>query len=107
MIQVIIIEKNHNCSRLKARSRSRKNSPAGGPIRRRVTVSPAMGRALLGSFNDTSVMYTLKDAYSWWDELNDSPIWQDLIFHVLAALYGVVTLVALVSLQLVSILNLH
>ncbi|CAH1431146.1 unnamed protein product [Lactuca virosa] len=57
-----------------------------------------MGRALLGSSNETSVMYILKDAYSWWDELNNSPIWQDLIFHVLAALYGVVTLVALVQL---------
>ncbi|KAL4575595.1 hypothetical protein LXL04_022443 [Taraxacum kok-saghyz] len=57
-----------------------------------------MGRTLLGSLNDTTVMYALKDAYSWWDELNNSPIGQDLIFHVLSALYGVVTIVALVQL---------
>ncbi|KAL4557148.1 hypothetical protein LXL04_035320 [Taraxacum kok-saghyz] len=41
------------------------------------------------------VCWFLKDAYSWWDELNNSPIGQDLIFHVLSALYGVVTIVAL------------
>ncbi|KVH87577.1 tobamovirus multiplication protein 3-like [Cynara cardunculus var. scolymus] len=57
-----------------------------------------MGRALLGWYDDAVVIYALKDAYSWWDEFNHSHVWQDWIFHVLAALYGIVTLVALVQL---------
>ncbi|KAL8255403.1 hypothetical protein R6Q59_033624 [Mikania micrantha] len=43
-------------------------------------------------------MYTLKDSYNLWDLLNQSPVWQDRIFHVLAGLYGVVAGVALVQL---------
>ncbi|KAI7739844.1 hypothetical protein M8C21_029954 [Ambrosia artemisiifolia] len=43
-------------------------------------------------------MYTLKDPYTLWDLLNHSPVWQDRIFHLLAALYGVVSLAALVQL---------
>ncbi|KAJ9563563.1 hypothetical protein OSB04_008723 [Centaurea solstitialis] len=43
-------------------------------------------------------MYSLKESYSVWDVLNDSPIWQDRIFHLLAALYGLVALVAMVQL---------
>ncbi|KAK4761394.1 hypothetical protein SAY87_029278 [Trapa incisa] len=38
------------------------------------------------------------DASSWWEDLNNSPLWQDRIFHVLAALYGVVAIVALIQL---------
>ncbi|GAA0150979.1 hypothetical protein LIER_09797 [Lithospermum erythrorhizon] len=38
------------------------------------------------------------DAVGWWEEVNKSPLWQDLIFHVLSALYGVVAVVALVQL---------
>jgi hypothetical protein len=34
---------------------------------------------------------------AWWDDVNSSPLWQDRTFHALAALYGVVALVALVS----------
>ncbi|XP_062209661.1 tobamovirus multiplication protein 3-like [Phragmites australis] len=34
----------------------------------------------------------------WWHDVNDSPLWQDRTFHALAALYGVVALVALVQL---------
>ncbi|XP_051145468.1 tobamovirus multiplication protein 3-like [Andrographis paniculata] len=40
----------------------------------------------------------LKGAGSWWDEVNSSPAWQDGIYHVLAALYGIVAFVALVQL---------
>lgn len=40
--------------------------------------------------------YRLHEAISWWDEVNESPIWQDRIFYVLAILYGVVSAVALV-----------
>ncbi|KAJ9554219.1 hypothetical protein OSB04_018264 [Centaurea solstitialis] len=57
-----------------------------------------MGRALLGWSDDEVVMYVLKDAYSWWDEFNHSDVFQDWTFHALAALYGIVTLVALVQL---------
>ncbi|XP_059649837.1 tobamovirus multiplication protein 3 [Cornus florida] len=44
------------------------------------------------------IAYRLKDASDWWHELNDSPVWQDRIFHVLAGLYGIVAVVALVQL---------
>ena len=44
--------------------------------------------------------YVLRDAYSWWDDINESRLWQDRIFHVLAILYGIVSAVALVTLAL-------
>ncbi|KAK1412119.1 hypothetical protein QVD17_33113 [Tagetes erecta] len=44
------------------------------------------------------MIYTLKDSYTLWDLLNNSPLWQDRIFHLLAALYGFVAVVALVQL---------
>lgn len=40
--------------------------------------------------------YGLRDAPSWWDEVDESPLWQDRIFHVLAGLYAIVAAVALV-----------
>ncbi|KAK9117940.1 hypothetical protein Scep_016033 [Stephania cephalantha] len=40
----------------------------------------------------------LTKAVNWWDDVNGSPIWQDRIFHTLAALFGVVSAVALVQL---------
>lgn len=40
--------------------------------------------------------FDLKDASSWWSDVNKSPIWQDRIFHALALLYGIVSVVALV-----------
>lgn len=53
---------------------------------------------MMGPSEDSSIMmYTLKDPYTLWDLLNDSPVWQDRIFHFLAALYGIVSLVAIVS----------
>jgi hypothetical protein len=41
-------------------------------------------------------MLNLKEASNWWSDVNESPIWQDRIFHVLAVLYGIVSLVAVV-----------
>ncbi|XP_042062701.1 tobamovirus multiplication protein 3-like [Salvia splendens] len=40
----------------------------------------------------------LNDAVNWWDTVNKSVVWQDRIFHLLAALYGFVTAIALVQL---------
>ncbi|KAK9106413.1 hypothetical protein Syun_022424 [Stephania yunnanensis] len=40
----------------------------------------------------------LTNAVNWWDDVNGSVIWQDRIFHTLAALFGVVSAVALVQL---------
>ncbi|KAL8238230.1 hypothetical protein R6Q59_019311 [Mikania micrantha] len=57
-----------------------------------------MGRALIDSYYDEVLIYTLKNAYDWWDEINNSRTSQDWISHILAALYGIVTLVALVQL---------
>jgi hypothetical protein len=36
-------------------------------------------------------------AVDWWRDVNESPLWQDRIFHALAVLYGVVSVIALVS----------
>lgn len=41
--------------------------------------------------------YAMVDASNWWEDVNSSPLWQDRIFHVLAALYGAVAVVALVA----------
>ncbi|XP_072983090.1 tobamovirus multiplication protein 3-like [Typha latifolia] len=40
----------------------------------------------------------LESAVSWWDEVNNSAMWQDRIFHTLAGLYGLVGAVALIQL---------
>ncbi|KAL1222710.1 Tobamovirus multiplication protein 3 [Cardamine amara subsp. amara] len=42
--------------------------------------------------------FNLKDASNWWSDVNESPIWQDRIFHVLAILYGIVSIVAVIQL---------
>ncbi|XP_047307777.1 tobamovirus multiplication protein 3-like [Impatiens glandulifera] len=42
--------------------------------------------------------FALKEASNWWDRVNESYLWQDRIFHILAGLYGVVAVVALVQL---------
>ncbi|KAE8661480.1 Protein TOM THREE [Hibiscus syriacus] len=44
------------------------------------------------------VALKLKEASNWWHDVNESPLWQDRIFHILAALYGLVAAVALVQL---------
>jgi hypothetical protein len=59
----------------------------------------------------TVISFKLKEASSWWHDINESPFWQDRIFHVLAALYGLVAAVAFVHLPhlplflLMSVLN--
>ncbi|XP_071722789.1 tobamovirus multiplication protein 3 [Rutidosis leptorrhynchoides] len=40
----------------------------------------------------------LKEASSWWNDINKSRLWQDRTFHVLAALYGLVSIIALIQL---------
>ncbi|KAI3817060.1 hypothetical protein L1987_10847 [Smallanthus sonchifolius] len=58
-----------------------------------------MGRALLDPYYDQVLMYGIvKNACDWWDEFNSSRTSQDWFSYILAALYGVVTLVALVQL---------
>ncbi|CAH9104986.1 unnamed protein product [Cuscuta europaea] len=57
-----------------------------------------MGRAGMELSPSALVAFQLKDAISWWDRVNESPLWQDRIFHILAILYGIVAAVALVQL---------
>ncbi|PUZ40354.1 hypothetical protein GQ55_9G416600 [Panicum hallii var. hallii] len=40
----------------------------------------------------------LNGAVDWWRDVNESPLWQDRIFHALAVLYDIVSAVALVQL---------
>ena len=47
----------------------------------------------------------LTDASNWWNDIDDSPVWQDRIFYTLAVLYGIVATVALVSSHTLSIPN--
>ncbi|MFS7983359.1 hypothetical protein Hanom_Chr11g00973611 [Helianthus anomalus] len=55
-----------------------------------------MYRAFVGPFDPTMIMmFTLKDASDWWHVLNDTPVWQDRIFHGMAVLYGLVAIVAM------------
>ncbi|KAK7319199.1 hypothetical protein RJT34_03917 [Clitoria ternatea] len=42
--------------------------------------------------------FGLTESSNWWRDINNSPLWQDRIFHVLAILYGIVAAVALVQL---------
>lgn len=59
-----------------------------------------MEGASMGPSEASVAMYNLKDAYSFWDVLNNSPVWQDRIFHALAALYGIVSIAMLLSFHL-------
>ncbi|XP_022986116.1 protein TOM THREE HOMOLOG 1-like [Cucurbita maxima] len=52
----------------------------------------------VGMDNSAVTAFLLTDATTWWQEINDSPLWQDRIFLILAALYGVVAIVALIQL---------
>lgn len=54
---------------------------------------------LLMDFTPAVVAHTLKDASNWWQDVNQSPLWQDRIFHVLAAIYSLVAAAALVNLH--------
>ncbi|XP_010476507.1 PREDICTED: protein TOM THREE HOMOLOG 1 [Camelina sativa] len=44
------------------------------------------------------VALNLKEAKNWWSDVNESPMWQDRIFHILAVLYGIVSVIAVVQL---------
>ncbi|KAF8398779.1 hypothetical protein HHK36_014637 [Tetracentron sinense] len=44
------------------------------------------------------IAYGLENASDWWEEVNNSPVWQNRIFHILAGLYGLVAVVALIQL---------
>ncbi|TKY59738.1 Tobamovirus multiplication protein 3 [Spatholobus suberectus] len=52
---------------------------------------PAMEAAAVAALD-------LTESSNWWRDINDSPLWQDRIFHLLAILYGIVAAVALVQL---------
>uniref|UniRef100_A0A1J3FSA3 Tobamovirus multiplication protein 3 n=1 Tax=Noccaea caerulescens TaxID=107243 RepID=A0A1J3FSA3_NOCCA len=44
------------------------------------------------------VALNLKDATNWWSDVNESPVWQDSIFYILAVLYGIVSVIAVIQL---------
>ncbi|KAM0823094.1 hypothetical protein ACQ4PT_071096 [Festuca glaucescens] len=46
----------------------------------------------------SSAAAALNGAVDWWKDVNESPMWQDRIFHALAVLYGIVSVVALIQL---------
>lgn len=64
-----------------------------------------MGRSSVGATTSPAavIAFTLTDASSWWHDINVSPLWQDRIFYILAALYGVVSAIALVPFLLLSL----
>ncbi|EOA24467.1 hypothetical protein CARUB_v10017723mg [Capsella rubella] len=53
---------------------------------------------MMSSSSDVVEALNLKEASNWWSDVNESPIWQDRIFHVLAVLYGIVSVVAVIQL---------
>nr|AHA84207.1 virion binding protein [Phaseolus vulgaris] len=52
---------------------------------------PAMTAAAVAALD-------LTESSNWWRDINNSPLWQDRIFHLLAILYGIVAAIALVQL---------
>ncbi|KAL2343577.1 hypothetical protein Fmac_004862 [Flemingia macrophylla] len=52
---------------------------------------PAMAAAAVAALD-------LTESSNWWRDINQSSLWQDRIFHLLAILYGIVAAVALVQL---------
>ncbi|XP_057857620.2 tobamovirus multiplication protein 1 [Cryptomeria japonica] len=50
------------------------------------------------SFVDDDALPSLLGSSSWWDEIDESQEWQDIIFYALTAAYSLVALVALVQL---------
>ncbi|CAJ1932775.1 unnamed protein product [Sphenostylis stenocarpa] len=45
----------------------------------------------------------LTDASNWWQDIDDSLVWQDRIFYTLSVLYGIVAAVALVQLTRIQL----
>lgn len=50
-----------------------------------------------GTAASTTAAAALNGAVDWWRDVNESPLWQDRTFHTLAVLYGIVSVIALVS----------
>ncbi|RZS17054.1 hypothetical protein BHM03_00049161 [Ensete ventricosum] len=46
--------------------------------------------------DSSSVVLAHRTASDWWDEVNNSTLWQDRIFHALSVLFGLISAVALV-----------
>ncbi|KAL0865021.1 hypothetical protein Bca101_044139 [Brassica carinata] len=52
----------------------------------------------LSSSSAASASLNLKEATNWWSDVNESPVWQDRIFHILAVLYAIVSVIAVIQL---------
>ncbi|CAD5317916.1 hypothetical protein AtNW77_Chr2g0222131 [Arabidopsis thaliana] len=63
-----------------------------------VEVTKFASEMMSSSSSSAVEMLNLKEASNWWSDVNESPIWQDRIFHVLAVLYGIVSVVAVIQL---------
>ncbi|CAN7098445.1 protein TOM THREE HOMOLOG 1 [Brassica rapa] len=50
------------------------------------------------SSSSSASSLNLKEATNWWWDVNESPVWQDRIFHILAFLYAVVSVIAVIQL---------
>lgn len=51
------------------------------------------------SSSSSSSSLNLKEATTnWWWDVNESPVWQDRIFHILAVLYAIVSVIAVIQL---------
>ncbi|CAA7032521.1 unnamed protein product [Microthlaspi erraticum] len=48
--------------------------------------------------SSSAAALNLKEATNWWSDVNESPVWQDRIFHILAVLYGIVSVIAVIQL---------
>lgn len=48
--------------------------------------------------SSSSSSLNLKEATNWWWDVNESPVWQDRIFHILAVLYAIVSVIAVIQL---------
>uniref|UniRef100_A0A1J3JTE4 Tobamovirus multiplication protein 3 n=1 Tax=Noccaea caerulescens TaxID=107243 RepID=A0A1J3JTE4_NOCCA len=53
---------------------------------------------LPSSSSSSTAALNLKDATNWWSDVNESPVWQDSIFYILAVLYGIVSVIAVIQL---------
>ncbi|CAF2083127.1 BnaAnng22260D [Brassica napus] len=56
------------------------------------------GLFLMHSLSSSSSASSLKEGPNWWWDVNESPVWQDRIFHILAVLYAVVSVIAVIQL---------
>ncbi|XP_064940499.1 tobamovirus multiplication protein 1-like isoform X1 [Musa acuminata AAA Group] len=51
----------------------------------------------IGQRVDTEMMWPAASVQNWWDEMNDSSKWQDVVFYFLCAAYSLVSAVALIQ----------